>query len=151
MASWQEKIAEHESHASQTGTPMSDAARTRSSNIQIMVNMIKTLKEACVIGFTSLDNMKSVVDGFGEAVKAEVAAMKSKLTSQYRPDVTIGNRMDMVANRLETIRPINTGEVVDRNEFIAEIFVKPARSINFITLQFIATRTGVSFDEVAGG
>ncbi|MGY8865835.1 MAG: phage tail sheath C-terminal domain-containing protein [Methylophagaceae bacterium] len=45
----------------------------------------------------------------------------------------------------------NTGEVIDRNEFIAEIFIKPARSINFITLQFIATRTGVSFDEVAGG
>ena len=44
----------------------------------------------------------------------------------------------------------NTGEVIDRNEFIAEIFVKPARSINFITLQFIATRTGVSFEEVAG-
>jgi phage tail sheath protein FI len=45
----------------------------------------------------------------------------------------------------------NTGEVIDRNEFIAEIFIKPARSINFITLQFIATRTGVSFEEVAGG
>ena len=44
----------------------------------------------------------------------------------------------------------NTGEVIDRNEFIAEIFIKPARSINFITLQFIATRTGVSFEEVAG-
>ena len=44
----------------------------------------------------------------------------------------------------------NTGEVIDRNEFIAEIFIKPARSINFITLSFIATRTGVSFDEVAG-
>ena len=44
----------------------------------------------------------------------------------------------------------NTGEVIDRNEFIAEIFVKPARSINFITLSFVATRTGVSFDEVAG-
>jgi phage tail sheath protein FI len=44
----------------------------------------------------------------------------------------------------------NTGEVIDRNEFIAEIFVKPTRSINFITLSFIATRTGVSFDEVAG-
>ena len=44
----------------------------------------------------------------------------------------------------------NTGDVIDRNEFVAEIFVKPARSINFITLQFIATRTGVSFDEVAG-
>jgi len=44
----------------------------------------------------------------------------------------------------------NTGEVIDRNEFVAEIFIKPARSINFITLQFVATRTGVSFDEVAG-
>ena len=44
----------------------------------------------------------------------------------------------------------NTGEVVDRNEFVAEIFVKPARSINFISLQFVATRTGVSFEEVAG-
>jgi hypothetical protein len=45
----------------------------------------------------------------------------------------------------------NTGEVIDRNEFIAEIFVKPARSINFITLSFVATRTGVAFEEVAGG
>ena len=44
----------------------------------------------------------------------------------------------------------NTGEVIDRNEFIADIFVKPARSINFITLNFIAVRTGVSFSEVGG-
>ena len=44
----------------------------------------------------------------------------------------------------------NTGEVIDRNEFVADIFVKPARSINFISLNFIATRTGVSFSEVAG-
>ena len=44
----------------------------------------------------------------------------------------------------------NTGEVIDRNEFIAEIYIKPARSINFITLSFIATRTGVAFEEVAG-
>jgi phage tail sheath protein FI len=44
----------------------------------------------------------------------------------------------------------NTGEVVDRNEFIAEIYIKPARSINFITLSFVATRTGVAFSEVAG-
>jgi phage tail sheath protein FI len=43
----------------------------------------------------------------------------------------------------------NTGEVIDRNEFVADIFIKPARSINFITLNFIATRTGISFDEVA--
>ena len=44
----------------------------------------------------------------------------------------------------------NTGDVIDRNEFVAEIFVKPARSINFITLSFVATRTGVAFEEVAG-
>ena len=44
----------------------------------------------------------------------------------------------------------NTGEVIDRNEFLAEIFIKPARSINFITLKFVATRTGVAFEEVAG-
>ena len=44
----------------------------------------------------------------------------------------------------------NTGDVIDRNEFVAEIFIKPTRSINFITLSFVATRTGVSFDEVAG-
>ena len=44
----------------------------------------------------------------------------------------------------------NTGQVIDRNEFRADIFVKPARSINFITLTFVATRTGVAFEEVIG-
>jgi len=44
----------------------------------------------------------------------------------------------------------NTGEVVDRNEFIGDIYVKPARSINFIQLNFVAVRTGVDFSEVAG-
>lgn len=42
----------------------------------------------------------------------------------------------------------NTGEVIDRNEFVADIFIKPARSINFITLNFIAARTGISFEEI---
>ena len=45
---------------------------------------------------------------------------------------------------------VNTAEVVDRNEFIANILIKPARSINFITLNFVAVRTGVSFEEIAG-
>jgi hypothetical protein len=44
----------------------------------------------------------------------------------------------------------NTGEVIDRNEFIGDIYIKPARSINFITLNFIAVRTGVEFSEVGG-
>jgi hypothetical protein len=42
----------------------------------------------------------------------------------------------------------NTGEVIDRNEFVADIFVKPTRSVNFISLNFVATKTGVSFSEV---
>jgi len=44
----------------------------------------------------------------------------------------------------------NTGEVIDRNEFIGDIYIKPARSINFIQLNFIAVRTGVDFEEVVG-
>ena len=44
----------------------------------------------------------------------------------------------------------NTGAVIDRNEFVADIFIKPARSINFIGLTFVATRTGVDFEEVIG-
>ena len=44
----------------------------------------------------------------------------------------------------------NTAAVIDNNEFVADIYIKPARSINFIGLTFVATRTGVSFDEVIG-
>ena len=44
----------------------------------------------------------------------------------------------------------NTGDVIDRNEFRADIYIKPARSINFIQLNFVATRSGVAFSEVAG-
>tara|TARA_B100000902_G_scaffold379915_1_gene414736 strand:+ start:2938 stop:4734 length:1797 start_codon:yes stop_codon:yes gene_type:complete len=45
---------------------------------------------------------------------------------------------------------VNTAEVIDRNEFIANIFIKPARSINFVTLNFVAVRTGVKFEEIVG-
>ena len=44
----------------------------------------------------------------------------------------------------------NPASVVDRNEFIASIFIKPARSINYVTLNFVAVRTGVEFEEVVG-
>lgn len=44
----------------------------------------------------------------------------------------------------------NTPEVIDRNEFVAEIFIKPTRSINYITITFTATKTGVAFSEVVG-
>lgn len=44
----------------------------------------------------------------------------------------------------------NTAEVIDRNEFVASCFIKPARSINYVTLNFVAVRTGVEFEEVVG-
>ena len=44
----------------------------------------------------------------------------------------------------------NTPDVIDRNEFVAELFLKPTRSINYVTVTFTATRTGVSFAEVVG-
>ena len=44
----------------------------------------------------------------------------------------------------------NTGEVIDRNEFVGDIYIKPARSINYIQLNFVAVRTGVEFSEIVG-
>jgi phage tail sheath protein FI len=44
----------------------------------------------------------------------------------------------------------NTAQVIDTNQFVADIYVKPARSINYVTLSFVAVRTGVDFDEVVG-
>jgi phage tail sheath protein FI len=42
----------------------------------------------------------------------------------------------------------NTPEIIDENQFVADIFIKPARSINYITLNFVAARTGVNFSEI---
>ena len=44
----------------------------------------------------------------------------------------------------------NTGEVIDRNEFVGDIYIKPSRSINFIQLNFVAVRSGVEFSEIVG-
>lgn len=44
----------------------------------------------------------------------------------------------------------NTSDVIDNNQFVASVFIKPARSINYVTLNFVAVRTGVDFDEVVG-
>jgi phage tail sheath protein FI len=44
----------------------------------------------------------------------------------------------------------NTAEIIDRNEFVGDIYIKPARSINFIQLNFVAVRSGVAFDEIVG-
>jgi hypothetical protein len=45
----------------------------------------------------------------------------------------------------------NTAQVIDNNQFVGDIYIKPARSINFIQLNFVAVRTGVNFSEIVGG
>lgn len=60
----------------------------------------------------------------------------------------VQGRRGVVDFRVKCDDTNNTGEVIDRNEFVAEIFVKPNRSINFITLTFVASRSSVNFNEI---
>lgn len=60
----------------------------------------------------------------------------------------VQGRRGIIDFRVKCDETNNTGEVIDRNEFVADIFIKPARSINFITLNFVAARSGISFDEI---
>ena len=62
----------------------------------------------------------------------------------------IKGRRGITDFRIVADETVNTPAVVDRNEFIANIFIKPARSINYVTLNFVAVRTGVDFEEVTG-
>ena len=60
----------------------------------------------------------------------------------------VQGRRGIIDFRVNCDEANNTGEVIDRNEFVADIYIKPARSINFITLNFIAARTSVNFEEI---
>ena len=62
----------------------------------------------------------------------------------------VQGRRGIVDFRVKCDDSNNTSEVIDRNEFVASIFIKPNRSINFITLNFVAARSSVSFDEIGG-
>jgi len=62
----------------------------------------------------------------------------------------VQGRRGIVDFRVKCDATNNTGEVIDRNEFVASLFIKPNRSINFITLNFVAARSSVSFDEIGG-
>lgn len=62
----------------------------------------------------------------------------------------IQGRRGIIDFRVVSDATVNTPEVIDQNKFRASIFIKPARSINVIELTFVATRTGVEFDEIVG-
>ena len=63
---------------------------------------------------------------------------------------TVQGRRGIIDFRVRCDATNNTGDVIDRNEFVASIFIKPNRSINFITLNFVAARSSVNFEEIGG-
>lgn len=91
-----------------------------------------------------------------ESAKYKLFELNDKFTrSSFRTEVsayldTIRSLGGIYDFRVVCDETNNTPSVIDRNEFVATIMVKPARSINFITLSFVATDTGADFDEVVG-
>lgn len=76
---------------------------------------------------------------------------RADFVNQVEPFLrSIKGRRGIIDYRVVCNSTNNTSDVIDRNEFVADIYIKPNRSINFIQLNFIATRTGASFNEIAG-
>lgn len=97
-------------------------------------------------------------------LRKSIASVASSYLHEMNDDVTRRSFQNQVEPYLRTVQSRqgiydshvvcdttnNTPEVVDRNEFVGDIYIKPAKSINFITLNFVATRSGVSFNEIVG-
>jgi hypothetical protein len=97
-------------------------------------------------------------------IEKSIAAAAKNILFEFNDEFTRAEFVNVVEPLLREIRgrrgitdfkvvcdeTNNTPAVVDRNEFVASIFIKPARSINFVTLNFVAVRTGVDFEEVVG-
>ena len=93
-----------------------------------------------------------------------IAAASEAMLFEFNDEFTRANFRNMVEPFLRDVKgrrgitdflvvcdeTNNDGQVIDTNSFVADIYIKPARSINFITLNFVATRTGVEFSEIAG-
>ena len=80
------------------------------------------------------------------------AFTRTQFTSTVTPFLrSVRARNGITAFRVVCDNSNNTSDVVDRNEFVGDIYVKPNRSINFIQLNFVAVRSGVEFSEITGG
>ncbi|MBF84624.1 MAG: phage tail protein [Acidobacteria bacterium] len=92
----------------------------------------------------------------GESSKYKLFEINDEFTrNSFKSEVSgylsnIKNRNGVIDFRVISDTSNNTPDVVDRNEFVGTIYIKPPRSINFITLNFVATDTGVNFDEIIG-
>ena len=95
-------------------------------------------------------------DAISAAAKDQLVEFNDELTRTNFVNIIEPFLRDVQANRgifdfvVICDETNNTAAVIDANEFVADIFIKPARSINFIGLTFVATRTGVAFEEVIG-
>jgi hypothetical protein len=77
------------------------------------------------------------------------AFTRSQFVSLVEPFLRdVQGRRGIIDFRVVCDETNNTAQVIDNNEFVADIYIKPARSINFITLNFVATKTGIAFEEV---
>lgn len=92
----------------------------------------------------------------GEAAKSVLFELNDDFTRAEFTNIVepflreIQGRRGITDFRLVCDETNNTPEVIDRNQFIASCFIKPARSINYVTLNFVAVRSGVEFEEVVG-
>lgn len=105
-------------------------------NVRRLFNLLKTS-----IGKTAQFQLFELNDAFTQM------SFRSEVTSYMDGIKSLGGMYDF---RVVCDASNNTPGVIDRNEFVATILVKPARSINFITLNFVATSTGADFDEIVG-
>ncbi|MGL5086738.1 MAG: phage tail sheath subtilisin-like domain-containing protein [Clostridium sp.] len=105
-------------------------------NVRRLFNLIKTS-----IGNSAQYKLFELNDAFTQM------SFRSEATSYLDSIKSLGGMYDF---RVVCDGSNNTPGVVDRNEFVATVLVKPARSINFITLNFVATSTGADFDEIVG-
>jgi phage tail sheath protein FI len=98
----------------------------------------------------------TVEQALEEAANDQLFEINDEETRENFVNIVVPYLRDIQANRgIEDFTVIcdetnNTPDVIDNNEFRADIFISPARSINYVTLTFVATRSGVSFDEVVG-
>lgn len=105
-------------------------------NVRRLFNLLKTS-----IGNTSQYKLFELNDAFTQM------SFRTEVSSYLDHIMSLGGMYDF---RVVCDSSNNTPGVIDRNEFVATILVKPARSINYITLNFVATSTGADFDEIVG-
>ncbi|MGL5566717.1 MAG: phage tail sheath subtilisin-like domain-containing protein [Plesiomonas sp.] len=105
-------------------------------NVRRLFNLVKTS-----VGKSSQYKLFELNDAFTQM------SFRSEVTSYLDSIKSLGGMYDF---RVVCDGSNNTSGVIDRNEFVATVLIKPARSINFITLNFVATSTGADFDEIVG-